>query len=133
MRDFFQRSHRLIDGIMRAQGASFAQTRVLAQVARAGSLRSTDLAVALGYASRTVTEAIDGLERNRLVRREVDRVDRRAKIISLTNAGEVVVKASEVAYTRFTKDVFGILSPEECGTMINIIGKLNRRLDELVD
>jgi DNA-binding MarR family transcriptional regulator len=131
MRDFYQRSHRLIDRIMTAQGASFARAKVLTQIARAGSLRSIDLAVSFGYAPRTVTEAIDGLERNGLVRRDPDPEDRRAKRISLTPAGEKAVESAEASRLHYMETVFGVLSAEECDEIVRVVGKLNARLSDL--
>jgi DNA-binding MarR family transcriptional regulator len=94
LRDFYLRSHRVVDRIMTARGASFARAKMLAHIAREGALRSADLAVALDYAPRTVTEAIDGLERDGLARREPDPEDRRAKRISLTPAGIAAAEAA---------------------------------------
>jgi DNA-binding MarR family transcriptional regulator len=131
LRDYYQRSHRLIDRIMTAHGASFARARILSEVARAGALRSIDLAVSFGYAPRTVTEAIDGLERDGLVRRNPDPGDRRAKRISLTPAGHAAVKAAEASRLQYMQDVFGILSADECDEIVRVVGKLNARLAEL--
>ena len=131
MRDFYHRSHRLINRIMTAQGASFARARILSEIARAGTLRSTDLASALSYAPRTVTEAIDGLERDGLVRRDPDPVDRRAKHISLTTAGEAAVKTAEASRIDYIESVYGALSADECEEIVRVVGKLNARLAEL--
>ena len=131
LRDFYARSHKLIDRIMTAQGASFARARVLAQIARNGPIRSTDLAVTFGYAPRTVTEAIDGLERDGLVRRDADPDDRRAKRISLTPAGADAIKSSEASRIRYIESVYGVLTPGECEAIVAIVGKLNDRLDTL--
>jgi DNA-binding MarR family transcriptional regulator len=131
MRDFYQRSHRLIDRIMTAKGASFARARILSQIAQAGTLRSIDLAASFGYAPRTVTEAIDGLERDGLVRRDPDPADRRAKRISLTPAGEASMKVVEVSRLKYMSDVFGVLETDECDEIVRIVGKLNARLAEL--
>jgi DNA-binding MarR family transcriptional regulator len=131
MRDFYQRSHRVIDRIMTAQGASFARARILTQIARAGTLRSIDLAASFGYAPRTVTEAIDGLERDGLVRRDPDPGDRRAKRISLTPAGETAVEAAEASRVKYMENVFGVLSAGECDEIVRVVGKLNARLAEL--
>ncbi len=131
LRDFYQRSHRLIDRIMSARGASFARARILMQIGRAGSLRSIDLAAAFGFAPRTVTEAIDGLERDGLVRRDPDPDDRRAKRISLTLAGKAAVEAAEISRLEYLKSVFGILSNDEREVLVHVVAKLNDRLSEL--
>ena len=131
LRCFYLRSHRLIDRIMTAHGASFARARVLMHIAREGPLRSIDLAESFGYAPRTVTEAIDGLERDGLVRRDPDPADRRAKRISLTAAGQAAVEATESSRVRFVENVFGVLSAGECEEIVRVVGKLNDRLAEL--
>jgi len=131
LRDFYLRSHRVMDRIMAAKGASFARAKMLMHISRQGQLRSIDLASALGYAPRTITEAIDGLERDGLVRREPDPDDRRAKRISLTPAGIAAIEGAEASRLEFIEDVFGVLSEVEREEIIRLVGKLNARLAEL--
>lgn len=131
MRDFYLRSHRLIDRIMTGQGASLARAKLLIYIERQGPSRSIDLASSFGYAPRTVTEAIDGMERDGLVRRDPDPDDRRAKRITLTAEGMVAVKAAEAARLEFIESVFGVLSAEECAQIAGIVTKLNDRMEEL--
>jgi len=128
LRDFYLRSHRLIDRMMTAQGASFARSRLLMHIAREGPLRSIDLAASFGYAPRTVTEAIDGLERDGLVRRDPDPGDRRAKRISLTPTGTASAKAANGVKMRYVEDIFGALDSDECDALVDLVGKLNARL-----
>jgi DNA-binding MarR family transcriptional regulator len=131
LRDFYLRSHRLVDRRMSGEGVSFARAKVLMLIAREGAMRSTDVASFFGYAPRTVTEAIDGLERDGLVRREPDPADRRAKRIVLTPAGEAAAIAAGALRIAFINDVFSALSAEECETLVGLLGKLNARLGEL--
>lgn len=131
LRDFYHRAHRLTDRMMTARGASYARLRMLMQISRAATLRSTDLAASLGYAPRTVTEAIDGLERDGLVRRVADPEDRRAKRISLTPAGEDAARNSEASRQQFLQEVFGALDVDERSDVIRLVGKLNQRLADL--
>jgi DNA-binding MarR family transcriptional regulator len=133
LRDFYLRSHRMIDRLMTAQGASYARTKILVHIGREQPLRSIDIASSFGYAPRTVTEAIDGLERDGLVRRDPDPEDRRAKRISLTPSGTVAVEAAEAIRLRYIENVFGVLTVGECEEIVRIIGKLNERLAELGD
>lgn len=130
LRDFYLRSHRLIDREMTARGASFARARVLMHISLSGPVRSIDLASSFGYAPRTVTEAIDGLERDGLVRRDRDPEDRRAKRISLTPAGIAAAEAAEASKIRYIEDIFGALTPEECVSVVELVSKLNGRLRE---
>ncbi|MDB5736754.1 MAG: putative transcription regulator protein MarR family [Sphingomonas bacterium] len=128
LRDFYARSSRKLDQAMAEHGASFARTRFLLMIAKEASVRSTDLAAAFGHAPRTVTEAVDGLERDGLVRRTPDPDDRRAKRISITDAGRAVIEETEPARKRFVEEVFGTLTPEERAAMAAMMAKLNARL-----
>jgi DNA-binding MarR family transcriptional regulator len=131
LRDFYLRSHRLMDRIMTARGASFARTRLLTHIAREGMVRSADVASSFGQAPRTVTEAIDGLERDGLVQRHPDPVDRRAKRISLTPMGAEVAEAAMESKRIYLENVFAVLASEERDEIVRLIGKLNERLSEL--
>lgn len=131
LRDFYLRSHRVVDRIMTERGASFARTKILFLLGQRGPLRSADLAAAHGQAPRTVTEAIDGLERDGLVRRDPDPQDRRAKRISLTEAGAAVAEEAEASRRLFVDDIFGALSVDECKEMARLIGLINARLARL--
>lgn len=131
VRDFFLRSHRAIDRIMTAQGASFARTKLLLYTSEFGPVRSADLASAFGLAPRTVTEALDGLERDGLIRRDPDPLDRRAKRISLTAQGQAVVHSTAPLRRQFLEEVFGVLSPAERDQFSAMLAKLNKRMAEI--
>jgi DNA-binding MarR family transcriptional regulator len=131
LRDYYLRAHRVVDRLMAQHGTSLARTKLLLLVSRSGSVRSTDIASALGQAPRTVTEAIDGLERDGLVRRDPDPDDRRAKRISVTPAGEVAIAASRPVRDRFMLDVFSAIDTDERAELVRLIDKLSARLDEM--
>lgn len=133
LRDYYLRAHRLVDRLMAMHGTSLARTKLLMLVASDGPVRSTDIASALGQAPRTVTEAIDGLERDGLVRRDPDPDDRRAKRISVTAAGEAAIAASQPIRSRFLLDVFGALEKSELDELVRVIGKMNHRIEELAE
>ncbi len=131
LRDFYLRSHRVIDRMMTAKGASYSKVRILMLIAREGPLRSVDIASSFGYAPRTITEAIDGLEKDGLVRRTPDPVDRRAKQISITQSGLSVIEGAEETKQSYIDTVFGVLDSIECDEIIRLIGKVNTKLDSL--
>lgn len=124
LRDLYIASQRALDRIMRTHGASFARTKLLLFVDRAEWVRAIDLAEAFSYAPRTVTEAIDGLERDGLVRRDPDPVDRRTKRISITEAGRAVLRTSEPARKQFVAEVFGVLDAGESEAFGRVLEKL---------
>ncbi|KAF1044046.1 MAG: Transcriptional repressor MprA [Herbaspirillum frisingense] len=131
LRDFYLRSHRALDKLLSAQGASLARTKMLVHIGRNGPVRSTDLAEAFGFAPRTITEAVDGLERDGLVERTADPADRRVKHISLTGLGKEVLCSSEPVRNRFGQRLFEALDQDETHQLAQLLGKLNSRLAEM--
>lgn len=117
---------------MAAKGVSYARARPLMMIAREGRLRTTDLAILLGLTPRTVTEAIDGLERDGLVLREPDSMDRRAKWISLTALGQQAMAAADAEKKAYIDQVFGALDEGEQRDLLALLAKLNSRLASLV-
>ena len=63
---------------------SGSRLRVLCAVDEAGSLRMGDLATKLGVAGPTITDLVDGLEKEGLLRRRPDPTDRRATLLDLS-------------------------------------------------
>jgi len=96
-----------------------------------GKVRSADMVGAFGFAPRTITEAVDALEKEGLVIREADLQDRRVKHISLTPAGVAMVELSEPVRQRFRQQLFEIFNDEETGQLTHLLGRLNKRLNEL--
>lgn len=131
LRDFYLRSHRALDKLLAAQGASLARTKMLVHIGRNGPVRSTDLAEAFGFAPRTITEAVDGMERDGLVERVADAGDRRVKHISLTELGKEVLCSSEPVRKRFGERLFDALDQQETHQLALLLNKLNGRLAEL--
>jgi DNA-binding MarR family transcriptional regulator len=63
------RVRKVLDEHMIASGLSLARAKVLQVLAENGSLRQTSLAEELGFAQRTVTQAVEALARDGLVKR----------------------------------------------------------------
>ena len=116
---------RKVDRLMSREGASFARARLLLMLDKRGPKRATDIAATLGQAPRTVTEAIDALERDSLVARKSDPSDRRAKLVYLTDAGRKTLAASEPLRHEIIARTFGTLDASEQETMQAILAKLS--------
>lgn len=121
----FLRSHRLLDRRMTAQGASLARTKLLLYLEiQEGEARAADIAEYFGLAPRTVTEALDGLERDGMVRREPDPRDRRVKRLSITEAGLAATAATEPLRIAMVEQIFGALDAKEQAQLAAILTKL---------
>lgn len=126
--DFITRANRTMNRAMGSDGVSVARLKLLTLIAREQPARSADLMAALSYSPRTMTEAIDALEREGLIDRTPDPTDRRAKRISITPRGEAAIEASAPIRTRFLQEVFGPLSEEERALLLRILEQLNERV-----
>ncbi|PZU08677.1 MarR family transcriptional regulator [Sphingomonas sp.] len=131
LRDFYQKSQLEMDRVLKDQGVSLARFRLLAFIKHAAPTRSVDVAEAFAYAPRTVTEALDGLERAGLIARRASPDDRRAKLIELTAEGEAALVQAEPEARRFVEDVFTALDDGEKATLAALVGKINARLSDL--
>lgn len=122
---------RLVNECMMDEGVSLARSKFLLLLECQGPQRSTDIACALGFAPRTVTEAIDGLERDKLVKREPDPKDRRAKIVSITQTGRAVISAAQQPQHKTIEAIFATLSEEQKQQLKEIISCLSEKTEEL--
>jgi DNA-binding MarR family transcriptional regulator len=120
----FMRMHRLLDRRMARTGASLSRTKLLMYIDREGSARAADIAELFGVAPRTITEALDGLERDGLIRREPDASDRRVKQISITEEGKRAIAATEPLRLMLVERIFGSLSMAERDQLKTILDKL---------
>jgi DNA-binding MarR family transcriptional regulator len=122
---------RLVNECMMDEGVSLARSKFLLLLDCQGPQRSTDIACALGFAPRTVTEAIDGLERDKLVMREPDPKDRRAKIVSITEMGRTVISAAQQPQHKTIESIFAVLDETQKLQLCEIIRCLSQRTDEI--
>lgn len=96
----------LLDAALASAGATFADWTTLVTLNARGPLVQRDLARALGVIGPSVVERIDRLESAGLVERSPVPGDRRASLVSMTDAGRLrfralheAVRSSEVALT----------------------------------
>ena len=126
--------HRLTRRLRRAQaerlaplGLTPAQERAMRMIARNEEpLRMTEIADRLGIVPRSLTTVIDALEKDGLVRREVDPRNRRAILLHLTERGTAVRDELREARRRAAEDLFAPLADADRETL----GGLLARLDE---
>lgn len=102
-----------VDRHMAAAGLSLSRTKMLRLLAERGTLHQAELADALGQAPRSVTQALEALERLGLVTRAGDDRDRRRKAVTLTGQGRAALAAGEQAGTRRLQQLFGALDARQ--------------------
>ena len=77
-----------VDSAMSAQGLSLAREKLLTAIEHEGTCRPAELALVLQQSPRTITDAIDAMDRDGLLVRKRHPTDRRSQLLELTEAGQ---------------------------------------------
>lgn len=131
VRDLNAQLQRYFGAALRARGVSLARLKLLKFIQRSGSVRSTDVAEAFGYAPRTITEGLDASERDGLIRRDPDPADRRAKRITLTPAGLCVLEETAPFLPAIRSRVFEAMAHEDQAELLRMLQLLNEHVGGL--
>jgi len=125
------RMRRAVDDGMIDCGLTLARTKVLGYLQR-GPTRQSVLAAAFGLAPHTITDIVDALERDRLVARQPDPTDRRAKLVALTGEGQAALAIASGTRERLLKHVFGALDATDRATMMRLLDVLDSAVAALI-
>jgi DNA-binding MarR family transcriptional regulator len=126
--ELHQQLHRIFEQAMSAAGLTLGKAKVLMRLNTHGPMNQATLAGLLGFAPRSVTEAVDGLERDGLVTRTEDPNDRRARIITLTEAGRDACEAAMSVRSKAMNETFGVLSPAERAQLVSLLTTIRTNL-----
>lgn len=113
--------HRIVDQAMSSAGLSLARAKVLLRLDAHGPMNQATLAGLLGFAPRSVTETVDGLERDGLVTRTEDPHDRRARIVAMTESGRDALAAATAVRSTTMDEIFGVLTPVERAQLVSLL------------
>ena len=127
----FHRMHRAADERMTASGLSLARTKVLRHLAQSGPVRPGALAGVCGVVPHSITDIVDGLERDGLAERQPDPADRRAKLIRLTGKGAAALTAAAATREHLLNTLFGALDGAERQQLLDLLDHLDTALTSL--
>jgi DNA-binding MarR family transcriptional regulator len=116
---------RVENRLMREKGVSLAQSRLLEVIQYTARARWSDIATVLGYSPRTITEALDTLERDGLVTRTPDPADRRAKILTITKKGARDLAAAQGVRDQVRGVIFGVLTDDERERLLEMLERIS--------
>lgn len=105
--------------------------RTLSHVGRANGARQNVLAERLGVEAMTLSGALDRLEARGLVLRQPDASDRRAKLVSLTEAGEELLARLQPLGASLCKDAAAGLGAAEWASLIEMLKRVRSNLQTL--
>lgn len=97
---------------------------VLAVLGEGGPMAQVEMGERLGIDRNTVVLLLDDLEGRGLVTRRRDPRDRRAHLVSLTDAGREVLAESTALARRTNDEVFAPLSEGERATLHSLLSRL---------
>jgi len=103
--------------------------RCLAVIARYQPLTAKELATLTSTDAFKVTRAIELLVRRRLIRRDVDKEDRRRASLSLTAEGRTVYKDIEKFTMRLEQELTAEFDQAETAMLRQILDKLDRQFE----
>jgi DNA-binding MarR family transcriptional regulator len=123
-----------VDDALKPFDLTFAryEALVLLTFSRQGSLPLGKMGERLMIHPTSVTNIVDRLEGQGLVRRAQHPSDRRTTLCEITEEGRAVVRDATVAVTEAELGVIG-LSERELGQLTRLLTKLRRRSGDFVD
>jgi DNA-binding MarR family transcriptional regulator len=110
---FMHRSFRDFKRFMDESGLSASQVNTLMRLYHRGACGVTDIAQSLGITIAATSQLVDKLVLNGLIDRTEDESDRRARQITLTKQGYLLIQESMTAWSGWMEDLTTTLSKEE--------------------
>jgi DNA-binding MarR family transcriptional regulator len=129
-----RRAHQISQSVFIEECSSFditsTQFGVLWILEHAGELDQIGIARLLGFDRSTTALVVKLLERRKLIKRSVDRTDRRRHVLRLTPAGMELRKRAEPAVNRVRARLEAPFAPQEAKTFLRLLGKFTSALDD---
>ena len=126
------RMFRAVNDEMAGCGLSVARTKVLRRLCEQGPTRQSVLAADFAQSPHSITDIVDGLERLGMAERRPDPVDRRAKLVAITDAGRTALDAANATWERLLTQIFGSLSQADRETLLRLLGSLDEAAEQLI-
>jgi DNA-binding MarR family transcriptional regulator len=126
------RMFRAVNDEMAGCGLSVARTKVLRRLCEQGPTRQSVLAADIALSPHSITDIVDGLERLGLAERRPDPVDRRAKLVAITDAGQTALDVANATWERLLTQIFGSLSQADRETLLRLLGSLDDAAQQLI-
>jgi DNA-binding MarR family transcriptional regulator len=117
-------SRNYVTTAMAQSGVPMVRSKLLSTLADNGPSRVTDLAAYAHTAVRSATQAVDALERDGLAVRSPDPDDRRATLVTITEAGREAMLLSRKPMLAAYDRLFGSLPAEERAALSATLAKL---------
>lgn len=118
--------------LLRSGELTSARAQALWVLFHTGPSSQRTLTQALGTTARSVSALVDGLEATGFATREPDPHDRRAVLVTLTEAGIAEMWRRQEEHVRLSKQLLDAVDPADREAFERGVDAVFRRLDELV-
>jgi DNA-binding MarR family transcriptional regulator len=104
---------------------------LLVDKCKAPAPTAAELAEDTGVTRATVSGLLDGLEKEGLIERQMDSVDRRVVRVHLTPAGAALLDKVRPAYCRWFSSVVDTLNEDERQNLVSLLEKIQKQIARL--
>ena len=123
-----ERGAHLVGGYLDSTGGKLGLTQgeahVLAQLERRGPMAIAELHKECGHKRSTLTNILDRLENRKLVRRELNRNDRRSFIVSLTPHGRRTARRVTVVLDALERELSALIGKGDGQSLDRVVAAL---------
>src|ERR1700744_324603 len=127
------RMFRAVNDEMSRSGLSMARTKVLRRLQERGPSRQSVLPADFELSPHSITDIVDGLERQGLAERRPDPADRRAKLVAITDAGHASLDVANATWERVLTQIFGALDEDDRATLLRLLASLDEAAQTATD
>ena len=107
--------------------SSVPRARLMRAMLELGTPRMSDLAARLGLTARTITTAVDALEREGLLARRPAPGDRRATLVELTPAGQHHIEEWQAFQRNLSEEVVAPLNESERRQLMQLLDRIRTK------
>ena len=123
--------HRALNLLLGELDLSLAQHEILVTIRRHSGLTQRELSERLLVVKSNATALLKKLEARGLVRRITDPEDSRVKRLSLTRAGDALVRRSFAVQSKVIKAMASVMSDAELDRMADVMNRVDDAIDRL--
>ncbi len=131
MAAFNRKLRSFFDARVAEKGLTLARARTLFALSRRGSLTQKELAEELEIETPTLVRLLDAMEKQKLIERRSDEIDRRAKRIHMTPAGLQTFEDVDAQAKAMRAEIALDISTDEIRVALNVVRRLTGNLHTL--
>ena len=131
MAAFNRKLRSFFDARVAEKGLTLARARTLFALSRRGSLTQKELAEELEIETPTLVRLLDAMEKQNLIERRSDEIDRRAKRIHMTPAGLQTFEDVDAQAKAMRAEIALDISTDEIRVALNVVRRLTGNLQKL--